>query len=114
MRAIVFFLAISLLMSACAPGTTTSTGSPSARPSVSPEAEARTKTTQMKTALGLSEEQENKVLVINTVNAKLVRNLRESNQTDKLAATRQSYLKELQGILTPEQFAKYKQQFEGL
>lgn len=110
-------------LASCAPGTTPvrstgssapAGGSSSSNQSISPEAEAKAKTQRMKTVLGLNAEQESKVLLANTVNIKLVRNLRESNQTDKLAATRESYFQELQSILTPEQFAKYKQEFEGM
>jgi hypothetical protein len=108
-------------LASCAPGTTPTRSTGSSAPnssstnqSISPEAEAKAKTQRMKTVLGLSAEQESKVMLANTVNIKLVRSLRDSNQTDKLAATRESYFQELQSILTPEQFAKYKQEFEGM
>lgn len=110
------FLIVFVLLS-CAPGTTPTTGTsstPSSNQSVSPESEARVKTQKMKTALGLTADQESKVMLINTVNLKLIKSLRESNQADKLPATRENYLKELEGVLTPAQFAKYKQEFEGM
>lgn len=111
------FLIVFVLLS-CAPGTTPTTGTksttPSSSQSVSPESEARVKTQKMKTALGLTADQESKVMLINTVNLKLIKSLRESNQADKLPATRENYLKELEGVLTPAQFAKYKQEFEGM
>src|SRR6218665_440757 len=115
MRTLSMLILTVFTLISCAPGITTTTGggTSSSNPSMSPEAEAKAKTQKMKSVLGLTSDQESKVMIINTVNIKLVRNLRDSNQTDKLAATRENYLKELQAILTPEQFVKYKEEFEG-
>lgn len=76
----------------------------------SPEAQAQLKTQSMRESLSLTAEQVDKVLVINTVNLKTVKYLKDNKETDKLDAAQKTYMTELEKVLTKEQFEAYKVQ----
>lgn len=81
---------------------------------LSPEAQARDLTTKMKSSLELSTEQEEKVLMINVVNLKVMKRLRENNETEKLNSTRDKYHSEIKVVLNEPQFAKFLEEFKEM
>jgi hypothetical protein len=85
-------IAIFVLLSfwACVPGTTPSQSTQTIA-TASPEVEAKVLTSKMKSALNLDAAQEEKVLMINVVNKKIVKRLRETNDTGKLPSTKEKY-----------------------
>lgn len=108
-------IAIFLLLSlwACAPGTTPTQGTQTIA-TTSPEAEAKVLTSKMKSVLNLDASQEEKVLMINVVNKKVVKRLRETNDTSKLPSTKEKYQSEMKGVLTDDQFAKFLVEFKDM
>lgn len=109
------FLLISLIsFFGCAPGTTPTTSSTPKLSENSPEAEARNLTTKMKDKLLLDAAQEDKILMINVVNNKVVKRLRENNETDKLSSTKEKFHTELKAVLSESQFSKFLVEFPGL
>lgn len=78
-----------------------------------PEERAENQTKRMTKSLGLSEEQQKKVLALNVAQAK---SREENNNADreKMKAAREAYQKELATILTPEQLEKLKAQQEEM
>lgn len=110
----ILILIVSLAMFACAPGTTpTSSNLPKVAES-SPEAEARVLTSKMKDSLSLDAGQEDKILMINVVNNKVVKRLRENNETDKISSTKTKFHTELKGVLSEQQFSKFLVVFPDL
>lgn len=103
-----------ITMFGCAPGTTPTSGSTPKISVNSPEAEARNLTTKMKDKLLLDVAQEDKVLMINVVNNKLTKRLRENNETDKLSSTKEKFHTELKAVLSESQFSKFLVEFPGL
>ncbi len=107
------FLFILLVHVACVPGATPTSGT-SVNTSVSPEAEARTVTSDMKDKLILDAAQEEKVFLVNVVNLKVLKRLRESNETSMLESTRNKYRSEIKGILSDVQYQKFLTEFKDL
>ncbi len=103
-----------IMMFGCAPGTTPTTSSTPKLSENSPEAEARNLTTKMKDKLLLNTAQEDKILMINVVNNKLIKRLRENNETDKLSSTKEKFHQELKSVLTESQFEKFLVEFPNL
>jgi DNA recombination-dependent growth factor C len=101
-------------MFGCAPGITPTTSSIPKISENSPEAEARNLTTKMKDKLLLNAAQEDKILMINVVNNKVIKRLRENNETDKLSSTKEKFHTELKAVLTENQFSKFLVEFPGL
>ena len=102
-----------MLMGACATGGSLNTGQSSTQVS-SAESQARDLTNRMRTVLSLSKVQEDKILSINVVNQKLLQRIRENNDQGLAASTRQNYHKELQAVLTTDQFSKFRTSFPQL
>ncbi|MBP6619665.1 MAG: hypothetical protein KAX81_01875 [Leadbetterella sp.] len=113
MKNLIAFTLINLTFLSCAPGTTPTTSTPKVA-ETSPEAEARTLTTKMKTKLELDATQEDKILIINIVNNKILKRLRENNETDKLSSTKEKFHTELKAVLTESQFSKFLIEFPDL
>lgn len=109
----VFVIAIT---QSCAPATQTATSGAGTNQNArigqdsSPEAQAQVKTQNMKETLSLTAEQVDKVLVINTVNLKTLKYLKDNNEISKIEAAQKTYLGELEKVLTKEQFDAYKLQ----
>ncbi len=82
--------------------------------SASPEAEARVLTDQMKSSLELDETQLDKVMMINVVNLKIIKKLKEDNDVSKIDSTRVKYKSELKEILSLSQYAKFLTEFSEL
>lgn len=101
------------LMLSCAPATTPTTSTPKVA-ETSPEAEARVLTNKMKEVLVLDATQEEKVMMINVVNNKVVKRLRETNDTGKMSSTKEKFHSELKGVLSEDQFAKFLVEFKEL
>jgi hypothetical protein len=111
MKNILFFFFVVLLVTGCvttAPQRTTTNTSTVA---LSPEAQARIQTEEMKTKLGLSTEQSEKVLIINTVHLRVIKKLKDSNETDKIPVTEANYKNQLKEVLTPSQYASFETTF---
>ena len=98
---------------ACAPGTMPSSGTNRVA-ETSPEAEARVLTTKMKTILSLDNVQDEKIMLINVVNIKVLKRLRENNETDKISSTKEKFHTELKSVLTESQFSKFLVEFPDL
>lgn len=77
-------------------------------PSISIEAEAKKKTDRQKQLLSLTAEQYDKVMLVNTTHLKLIKNLKDNNETDKLPTANESYKKQMETILTTEQYAVFQ------
>lgn len=107
----VFVIAIT---QSCAPATQTTTSGTGTNSNArigqesSPEAQAQVKTQSMRDSLKLSAEQVDKVLVINTVNLKTLKYLKDNNEISKIEAAQKTYLGELEKVLTKEQFDAFK------
>jgi hypothetical protein len=114
MKPILLFVGLSLFVVACTPSTTPSFGTTNKVAENSPEAEARTLTTKMKEKLALDITQEDKVLMINVVNNKVIKRLRENNETDKLSSTKEKFHSELKAVLSESQFSKFLVEFSDL
>lgn len=97
----------------CVPSSTPTSSAPKAV-EYSPETEARELTTKMKTKLNLDTPQEDKILLINVVNYKILKRLRENNETDKLSSTKEKFHQELKSVLTESQFEKFLVEFPNL
>lgn len=80
----------------------------------SPEAEARVLTDQMKSSLELDDTQLDKVMMVNVVNIKIIKKLKESNEVSKIDSTRVKYKSELKEILSQSQYAKFLTEFSEL
>jgi len=108
-------IAIFVLLSfwACVPGTTPSQSTQTIA-TASPEVEAKVLTSKMKSALNLDAAQEEKVLMINVVNKKIVKRLRETNDTGKLPSTKEKYYSELKSVLTDNQYGKFLVEFKDM
>ena len=105
-------LYIFFLMTSCA--STSPSSNTSNQTSVSPEIQARKRTTEMKNVLGLNTVQEEKVLLINVVNFSLLKKLTESNQTGQIPMANEKYRSEIKEVLNPEQYNKFLEQFGNL
>lgn len=110
-----YSIATILLLSfwACAPATTPSQGT-KAISTTSPEAEAKVLTSKMKYVLELDVAQEEKVLMINVVNKKIVKRLRETNDIGMLPSTKEKYYAEMKSVLTDYQYGKFLVEFKDL
>lgn len=108
------FIAFTLAITSCVTTTpqSSSTTTSSAR-EMSVEAEARKKTESMNTLLGLSVAQKDEVMVANTVYLKLLKNLRDNNETTKMGTAKDSYLTKLKSILSEEQYSKFETEMGG-
>jgi DNA recombination-dependent growth factor C len=114
MKNLSLLIVLVITMFGCAPGTTPSTSNAPKISENSPEAEARNLTTKMKDKLLLDATQEDKILMINVVNNKVIKRLRENNETDKLSSTKEKFHTELKAILSESQFSKFLIEFPGL
>ena len=114
MKNLSLFLILIITMFGCAPGTTPTSSSTPKISVNSPEAEARNLTTKMKDRLLLDTAQEDKVLMINVVNNKLTKRLRENNETGKLSSSKEKFHTELKAVLSESQFSKFLVEFPGL
>jgi hypothetical protein len=114
MKPFILFIGLLFFACACAPSTTPSSGTTNKVAENSPEAEARTLTTKMKEKLALDITQEDKVLMINVVNNKVIKRLRENNETDKLSSTKEKFHSELKAVLSESQFSKFLVEFPDL
>ncbi len=94
------------------PQSDTSAPSPNAR-TMSVEAEARQLTSKMEVLLNLSAAQKDDVMVTNTVYLKVLKNLRESNETSKMNAAKDSYMNKLKSILSANQYTKFVNEMGG-
>jgi hypothetical protein len=75
------------------------------------EAQAKALTERMKTSLGLDQNQEEKVFMINLVHLKILKRLREASETDKISTTELKYREEMKAILTEAQYQKFLAEF---
>lgn len=117
MKKLIGTVMVAMLMGACATGGGLSTGGGGGQASSqvsSAESQARELTNRMRTALNLSKVQEDKVLSINVVNQKLLQRIRENNEQNLAASTKENYHKELKAVLTADQFSKFRTSFPGL
>lgn len=114
MKNLSLLIVLVITMFGCAPGITPTSNSTPKLSENSPEAEARNLTTKMKDKLLLDAAQEDKILMINVVNNKLIKRLRENNETDKLSSTKEKFHTELKAVLTESQFSKFLVEFPGL
>lgn len=80
-----------------------------------PEERAQKSAEKMKTELGLSEEQYQKVLSLNEVRAEKMKQRREemAARREEMKAERNAYQNELKGILTAEQYASLEAKREA-
>lgn len=113
MKQIIFLSILSFSILSCASGGSVSSGSSSTQES-SAEAKAKQLTAQMKTVLGLSSTQEDKVLTINVVNEKMLQRIRTNNEQNLASTTKDSYHKELKTVLSDSQFSKFRSSFPSL
>ena len=102
-----------IMMASCATGGSLSSGQTTTQ-SVSAEAQAKELTNKMKTLLTLDKTQEDRVLSINVVNQKLLQRIRQSNDQSIVASTKENYHKELKGVLSTDQFSKFRTSFPNL
>lgn len=101
------------MMTSCATGGSVSSGQTTSQ-TVSAEAQAKELTGRMKTVLALDKSQEERVLSINVVNQKLLQRIRQSNDQSMAASTKETYHKELKGVLSADQFSKFRTSFPNL
>ncbi len=80
---------------------------------LSPESQAKTLTDRMKTSLELDDAQTEKVLTINVVHYKILKRLRASNESEKIASTKQKYREEIKAVLSENQYQKFLQEFDA-
>lgn len=113
MKKLVVILGLAVAVSSCASGSNVSGGQTTTQ-STSAEAQAKELTNKMKTVLGLDKAQEDRVLNINVVNQKLLQRSRQSNDAALATAAKENYHKELQNVLTVEQFSKFRTSFPNL
>lgn len=108
------FLGLTLGITSCVTSTPQSgtTTTPNAR-TMSIEAEARQKTSRMDALLKLSADQKDDVMVTNTVYLKVLKNLRENNDTSKMDSAKDSYMSKLKSILTTDQYSKFVTEMGG-
>jgi DNA recombination-dependent growth factor C len=110
-----FLLSFLALLVACAPANTPSSSQNSSTVSTSsPEAEARNLTNRMKETLLLDVAQTDRVLMVNVVNLKIIKKLKESNDTSKLSTTKEKYKAEMKDILDETQYTKFLSDFGDL
>ncbi len=110
MKAIkILLFGFGLLLYSCVSTPTSSTNTAT---EASPESQAKTLTDRMKTALELDEIQTEKVLTINVVHYKILKRLRVSNESDKIAATKQKYREEIKAVLNDTQYQKFLSDFD--
>ncbi|HLO44497.1 MAG TPA: hypothetical protein VK175_09200 [Leadbetterella sp.] len=114
MKNICCLLLLAFWALSCAPSTTPTAGNNPKLSENSPEAEARNLTTEMKEKLQLDATQEDKILMLNVVNNKVIKRLRENNETEKLSSTKEKFHTELKAILTENQFTKFLIEFPNL
>lgn len=105
----VVLFGVFLISQACVTAPTTSN---TASAELSPESQAKTLTDRMKASLELDEAQTEKVLTINVVHFKILKRLRVSNESDKIAATKQKYREEIKAVLSDTQYQKFLQEFD--
>lgn len=108
------FIVVTIALSSCvtsAPQRSSTTTSSAREMSV--EAEALKKTEDMNTLLSLSVSQKDEVMITNTVYLKLLKNLKENQETAKIPAAKDSYLNKLKSILNTEQYNKFKTEMGG-
>jgi hypothetical protein len=112
MKKIILLCGVLFLMEACVTTTTPSTTqTPTA---ASPEAEAKAITSKMKTVLDLNDLQEEKIMLINVVNFKVIKKLRETNEIEKLNSTKAKYQSEIKDVLDEPQYQKFLIEFKDL
>ncbi|MBK9509273.1 MAG: hypothetical protein IPP61_09410 [Cytophagaceae bacterium] len=118
MKKNISFLFIILIasLSSCAPGSMPTSSKPAATvaDTGSPEAKAKAVTDKMTQVLGLSTDQTDKVMMINVVNFKIVKRLRETNDTGKLPTTKEKYQNEMKEVLNEQQFTKFLTEFSEI
>lgn len=114
MKRLLGVILVSALLASCATGASPSSGQSTTQNSSSAEAQARELTNKMKTILGLDKPQEDRVLTINVVNQKLLQRIRQNNEQNLAASAKESYHKELKGVLSTEQFSKFRSSFPDL
>ncbi|MDP5120489.1 MAG: DUF4890 domain-containing protein [Spirosomaceae bacterium] len=90
----------------------TATTNPNAR-TISVEAEARQKTDSMAKLLSLTATQKDDVMLANTVYFKVLKNLRDNNETSKMGSATESYMSKLKTILSSEQYSKFESEMGG-
>jgi hypothetical protein len=96
-----FVILVLITAQACVKAPTSTTSSVKSNT----EMEARRVTNEMKTVLNLDITQEGKILVINVVNFAILKKLRDNNQTQEIATTKEKYRKEVKQVLNPNQFS---------
>lgn len=112
MKNSIIILFSALLLNACMPASTPSSGTQVS--TISPEAEAKSVTNKMKASLVLDDTQEEKVFLINVVNLKILKRLRETNDTAMINSTRVKYQSEIKEVLTETQYDKFLVEFKNL
>lgn len=113
MKKIALFIGLAFAAASCASGGSLSS-SQSTSDNTSAEAQAKELTNRMTSVLNLNGTQQSRVLSINVVNQKLIQRSRQSNDANLAASTKENYHKELQGVLSTEQFSKFRTSFPNL
>ena len=106
-------LVLFVFLASCAPTSPPSSTNKTTN-NASPEAEARILTDKMKSSLELDETQLDKVLMINVVNLKIIKKLKDANEVSKINSTKEKYKSELKEILNQSQFVKFLADFSEL
>ena len=113
MKMLLIVIVAATMMASCATGGSLSSGQSTSQPA-SAEAQAKELTGRMKTVLALDKAQEDRVMSINVVNQKLLQRIRQSNDQSIVASTKENYHKELKGVLSTDQFSKFRTSFPNL
>jgi predicted transglutaminase-like cysteine proteinase len=113
MKKLLIVIAAATMMASCATGGSLSSGQSTSQPA-SAEAQAKELTGRMKTVLALDKAQEDRVMSINVVNQKLLQRIRQSNDQSIAASAKENYHKELKGVLSADQFSKFRSSFPNL
>ena len=113
MKKLLIVIAAATMMASCATGGSLSSGQSTSQPA-SAEAQAKELTGRMKTVLALDKAQEDRVMSINVVNQKLLQRIRQSNDQSIAASTKENYHRELKGVLSTDQFSKFRTSFPDL
>ena len=113
MKKVITAIFLSAVLAGCATGGGLSS-SQNGSSSVSAEAQAKNLTSRMKTTLSLDKNQEDRVLQINVVNQKLLQRLRQNNEESLISSAKENYHKELKGVLTSDQFTRFRSSFPDL
>ena len=110
MKNLICFIALVFSLNACVTGNPT-INTPTAN---SPEAQARSLTDKMKKSLVLDQTQTDKVMLVNVTNLKIIKKLKESNETSKIETTKEKYKSEIKQILNDNQYSKFLSDFSDL